>query len=321
MNSLFNKYGKKHEHLIYDICVFFSSDEESMFKDQLVEKGVKEHLNYKSVQDFVVINTDKYRNTEGKPIQPSDVNQICEKLVLHNKLTKVNFNFLRNMDGMMNFYICRFDSHDDNTKKLLTIELNSIVYGFEYIYERAKKLVYLLKVKESEEDEPRIGTCFLSVLGYITAKHCIENYKYISINNMPFKKISDVKIKYFENVDLAIIIDKTPPYYEGFIFDEPKVLSEVIALGYPNIPGFDNFLNGTSGTITAIERSYLTKSKLILITNPVKGGNSGGPLINIFGRVVGVITDKPDYEGEEIKYDNFGYGCATPVNYIYEDEY
>jgi S1-C subfamily serine protease len=54
----------------------------------------------------------------------------------------------------------------------------------------------------------------------------------------------------------------------------------------------------------------------MLLTCPIKGGNSGGPIINELGEVVGVITDLPYSEGNQSMYDNFGYGCATPIEYI-----
>ncbi|HHU56382.1 MAG TPA: hypothetical protein GXZ48_06825 [Acholeplasmataceae bacterium] len=54
----------------------------------------------------------------------------------------------------------------------------------------------------------------------------------------------------------------------------------------------------------------------MLLTCPIRGGNSGGPIINEYGEVVSVFTDIPFAEGDSFQYDNFGYGCATPIEYI-----
>jgi len=50
------------------------------------------------------------------------------------------------------------------------------------------------------------------------------------------------------------------------------------------------------------------------LTSKLKGGNSGGPVFNEEGYVVGIITEAPNPEGEE--YDQFGYGLAMPQYYI-----
>ncbi|CAA2137505.1 S1 family peptidase [Methylobacterium bullatum] len=70
------------------------------------------------------------------------------------------------------------------------------------------------------------------------------------------------------------------------------VLSEVITLGYPSVPTTSaRYLLAHRGEINAIVASYLNKGKYILISNATSPGNSGGPVIDRTGLVVGMVTE------------------------------
>jgi S1-C subfamily serine protease len=56
----------------------------------------------------------------------------------------------------------------------------------------------------------------------------------------------------------------------------------------------------------------------MLITAKIRGGNSGGPVINSNGRFVGIACQAPNYEGDIVDYDDLGYGIAVPVKYLNE---
>lgn len=109
------------------------------------------------------------------------------------------------------------------------------------------------------------------------------------------------------------------------------MLDEVLVIGFPNIPKFLNFLTSekatisslaqhrmtpTRGSVTAMAKEMFTHNdiQLMLITAKIKGGNSGGPIINKKGCVVGVAFGDPQSEGDS--YDNLGYGIGVPISIL-----
>lgn len=53
----------------------------------------------------------------------------------------------------------------------------------------------------------------------------------------------------------------------------------------------------------------------MLITARIRGGNSGGPVIDSNGAVVGVAFSEPMSKGD---YDEMGYGVAYPIEIFYQ---
>ncbi len=90
----------------------------------------------------------------------------------------------------------------------------------------------------------------------------------------------------FEGLDIAILkVETTFTHYLSLKPDEPKVGEEVVAIGHPN----RDFWNQSRGIIS---RTNLDNN-IYLIQHDVATdeGNSGGPLINAKGQVVGVVTE------------------------------
>ena len=54
----------------------------------------------------------------------------------------------------------------------------------------------------------------------------------------------------------------------------------------------------------------------MLITARITRGNSGGPVINQNGSLVGIACQLVDSDAENGEYDDLGYGVAVPVSYL-----
>ena len=73
------------------------------------------------------------------------------------------------------------------------------------------------------------------------------------------------------------------------LYENADILDEVLALGFPRIAGFHNFLTAkkanisarftaTTGEVAAYAKDIWIRENLLLITAEIKGGNSGGQL-------------------------------------------
>ncbi|WP_156317828.1 S1 family peptidase [Cypionkella psychrotolerans] len=71
----------------------------------------------------------------------------------------------------------------------------------------------------------------------------------------------------------------------------PKLGETVMALGYPYLGNLGQGLTATNGNISALQGIDGSKDR-IMISAPVQPGNSGGPLINSAGGVVGVVVSR-----------------------------
>jgi serine protease Do len=102
-------------------------------------------------------------------------------------------------------------------------------------------------------------------------------------------------IGYDTDTDIAVLkIDATGLTAAEFgNSDDLKVGELVLAIGNPL--GFELFGSVTSGIVSALNREISVNEKkmqLIQTDAPINSGNSGGPLINSYGQVIGINSAK-----------------------------
>lgn len=120
----------------------------------------------------------------------------------------------------------------------------------------------------------------------ITNFHVIENSRAIKvklIDSEKFLRKSEVKLS-SEKYDLAIIeTEKIKSHLSLDTISEPAIGSKIFTIGNPR---------GLTGTISEgiISAKRKNDYDLIQITAPISPGNSGGPLINEKGNVIGIST-------------------------------
>lgn len=215
--------------------------------------------------------------------------------------------------------------------------------GFQHIYDTFSDAVRPIIVNpNSINKDPDIGTGFVVNANrnfdenfyFITARHCLPFGERIYIPaHLPPKipclpeKIWGTSIK---EIDVAIIKfnfkHAIPGREQNFWLSKPEVLDEVLTMGYPPIQGFidaiqvaevarvSGFLKSTHGRIVGEGKHYWGgKEDHFLISARVKGGNSGGPVINKKGEVVGVVIELLQ-DGNEL--DLLGYGVALNANIV-----
>ena len=315
-NTYFDGYGTKHPDIIIKILEYFN-----------ITNPCENQIKEKSVLHFC----EQFKDSEGHYIyQPKIVSRICKRLCECGQMECLKSAGLL---GMNDNYMCLLQDVGVFKAKSgrMMYYFNSMVYGFEYIYNMYKGIVVPL-VCEIGNGDYAAGTGFKYLDGIVTAKHCVKDVANLQIKGYKAEELEGkpVYISDIDGVDLAFI--ETGRVEEPLIYaDDGEVMQEVLVMGYPQIPAFTNFLTAekalisskassrltpTKGAISAFGFQFLTKFDAMLITARIRGGNSGGPVINQNGCLVGIACQILDSDPQNGNYDDLGYGVAVPVSYL-----
>ncbi len=168
---------------------------------------------------------------------------------------------------------------------------------------------------------------FLTADGYIiTNYHVIEGATQIRATLYDGRAFDAALIGYRAEDDIAVIKISGQGYPPVTIGDSNALAVGDVAIAIGNPGGADGGWSTTQGIISALNRTisieepaYFSEMKMIQTDAQVNPGNSGGPLCNASGEVIGIITRKmSDFEG-------IGYAipiteAMLTVNAILEDK-
>ncbi len=156
----------------------------------------------------------------------------------------------------------------------------------------------------------------LSEDGYIlTNAHVVEDAfevtVLLNINTDEYEEVKATVVGSDEQTDIAVLkIDKT-----GLTAAELGVSSEleigefVMAIGNPL--GFEFANTATSGMVSGLDRQFTMESyslNLIQTDAAINSGNSGGPLVNSYGQIIGITSSKISQQYAE------SLGFAIPID-------
>jgi len=137
----------------------------------------------------------------------------------------------------------------------------------------------------------------------VTNYHVIESevdpkYKgysrmYVRMGDASSPRIPARVIGWDKALDLALIKTEIEPEYVFSIVDKviPRVGDTVIAIGSP--VGLEKTV--TSGIVSSLSRRFLQIGDVVQIDAAVNGGNSGGPIVDNQGRLIGVVFAGLEY--------------------------
>ena len=122
----------------------------------------------------------------------------------------------------------------------------------------------------------------------ITNNHVIDGARRIAVRNgkgkISYAEVAAVSKDY----DLAILKlnKKYKQYLKPKDFEDPKAGEDVLSIGYPMTLHFGNDLPViTQGIISKV---YPDEAGVFLTTTDINAGNSGGPIFNLKGNLVGI---------------------------------
>ena len=177
---------------------------------------------------------------------------------------------------------------------------------------------YKSKTIIQEEKKPRfgLGTGFaISNFLIMTSYHVVKGAKQISIRGIDgnFKDDYLASISYFdEHLDIAYLeLNNNIPLGIASLPYKLKLTptdvgSSVFVLGYPLQNTMGDEIKLTTGVISS-NSGYRGDTTLFQISAPIQPGNSGGPLFDTRGNVIGLVTAK------HLHADNVGYATKLYV--------
>ena len=219
------------------------------------------------------------------------------------------------------------ESEYNQWSKYYNSELESLNFYLKDVwknYASKKNREYLTNNKKKEDKEPELddneilaassGTgFFVSKNGHIiTNNHVIEGCK--NIKTFYKSKEFDSELLASDKInDLAIIkVNVKPNLAYSVSIDDANLLEEVIVAGFPLGKKISASIKATSGTITALAGLGDNYSEF-QTDAALNSGNSGGPIINIKGNVIGVAVSKWKEEGVE----SFNFGIKSSILQVF----
>lgn len=142
-----------------------------------------------------------------------------------------------------------------------------------------------------QKSPDQAGTAFyVSPTSLLTNNHVIDGCKSLKISGQDLS--ATVKAKDPHNDLALLVVEGSNSEYATFPATEKTSQGEVIfAFGYPLAGYLSSTGNITSGIVSATS-GVANNSSLFQITAPIQKGNSGGPILNDQGEVIGIVLAK-----------------------------
>lgn len=202
---------------------------------------------------------------------------------------------------------------DEPTDQMPPASENNALWTVAEVSERVTPSTVLIYASASSTSGYGTGF-FIRSDGYIaTNYHVVQNKRNIQVTLYSGESVDAKLIAYSQPDDLAVLKIAGTNYPTVTIGDSDALRVGELAIAIGNPSGKDASWTTTHGIISALERGVtvtgngtIEEMAMIQTDAPVNPGNSGGPLCNAKGEVIGIVTRKlSDYEG---------IGFAIPIN-------
>ena len=162
----------------------------------------------------------------------------------------------------------------------------------------------------------RVGTgtgFYINRQGHVlTNAHVIDKCRELTISRQGAAAIPASVVKSDASNDLAVLIAAPSPAVATFRGGRPVRAGEaVVAYGFPMTGTLSSGGVVTNGSISALS-GLRDDSRYLQVSAPIQGGNSGGPLLDTAGNVVGVITASLGSRSRDVP-QNVNFALKTDV--------
>ena len=149
----------------------------------------------------------------------------------------------------------------------------------------------------------------------VTNKHVIDGYTSVRVEMATGSEYRGSVTQTHPTLDLAYIdVDSSRTFTPIAVgdSDEVRVGAEVIAIGFP--------LGSTLGDEPTVSRGIISAKRdgRLQTDASLNPGNSGGPLLDMFGQAVGVVVSR--VEETDSGRPIMGIGFAIPINEVKEEQ-
>ena len=217
---------------------------------------------------------------------------------------------------IINDYVTRWFQIDERLFRNLDniVQKAASKHQADWIAKQKKKKDSGLDIADNEIVPASSGSgFFVSRVGHVISNnHVIEGCQ--TVNVIYHGKEFKANIVAVDKInDLAILkTDIRPEKVYSISKEDPQLLEQVIVAGYPLGKKVSESIKASTGTVTALAGSGDNYSEF-QTDAALNSGNSGGPIIDNFGNVVGVAVSKIQSEGVE----GFNFGVKSSILKIF----
>lgn len=312
-----NYLFSEHEELIDKIIKFFTSKatDPPLFHD-IVEKCQNNPLEINNLRHNPILKLGSLTTKDFYFYEETFIKQNrCPVIVIDailNRLCESGILFTQSILQSSNDLV--YTPNEPYARFLYSRGLiKNIIFGFNYIAGNYQDSVFKIIVK-TESGNDSIGTGFLINLQIesrihsviITNEHVAKYRTGLQVLRKDDQNESWRDIVISDDTDLAaIILDSQIPFPPFHISTDTEILDDIIIIGYPPVPtARDAYQLVHKGEINAHITDYWNKDYVLFSAKNLPG-NSGGPIINNMGMIVGIATQQlisQDQNGFQLPY-------------------
>lgn len=277
-------------------------------------------LGFLSLSDFAHYEVDSHQRGNQEVLPAALVQRLLDALCAHGILFQEPF-----LQAGRHYPLY---SVNDGLARFLHERwlIKSTIFGFGYIARNYRNAIVKVLVRTREGDDG-VGTGFLHNLQnhqrtkqwsiVFTNKHVAEHEKHLQVLSVDndVKKWHRVFVSDRHDIAAILLQDfwETPSLH---LYPDAKVLDDVMIAGYPPVPtARDAYQLVHRGEINSFMTDYWN-NEFFLFSAKTSPGNSGGPVINDMGMVVGVVTQQLFEKGAFESKGQLPYFAAVPATSV-----